>query len=125
MPRGFVTGKPLELVMSEPSSAAHGGSVNPVVTFRYSPLALGRLLPRPAAPGSDWERFCREVNPSLGMLLIAAHARLRQVHPHGWTIAAAASHLPQLGQKRDELEAALQRLHGGSPRAIHLVELGQ
>lgn len=113
------------MVMPEPSSPAHGGSATPSVTKLYSPLALDRLLPRPAAPGSDWERFCRQVNPSLGMLLIAAHARLRQVHPHGWTIAAAASHLPQLGQKRDELEAALQRLHGDSPRVIHLVELGQ
>lgn len=119
-----MTGKPDRTRMSEPSSAAHGGSVNPFVTNRYKPLALGGLLPRAAAPGTDWERFCRECGPALGMLLIDAHARLRQVHPHGWTIAAAQSHLQVLGRRRDALEAALTRLHR-SPKAVHLVGLGQ
>lgn len=112
------------------SSLPSGGSVNPPVTKRYNALAsglgggTGGIFP-PARPPKDlWEQFLQELNPAFRCLL-ATSARLREIHPHGWTLAIRPEWLRTVGGRRNELEDALTRIHGGSPKDIHLVELGQ
>ena len=58
-------------------------------------------------------------------MLLLTHVRLREIHTHGWTIAAPASWLPALAERLPQLEAAAARVHGGAPKVIHLAELGK
>ena len=112
------------------SSLPPGGSVNPPVTKRYNALApglrggSGGIFP-PARPPKDlWQQFLQELNPAFRCLL-ATSARLREIHAHGWTLAIHPEWLRTVARRRNELSAALTRVHNGSPKAIHLVELGQ
>lgn len=86
---------------------------------RY-PLAPNTLR-RPR--GHGWDVFLWELHPAIRAALI--RSRLREVHLHGWTIAVPAEHMLIIARRRDELEAALTRAHGGSPKCVHLVELGK
>jgi hypothetical protein len=84
-----------------------------------------RLLELKSNGRHGWDAFMQEVPPAPTLLLIGAKARLREVHPHGWTIAVTSDWVKTVGEHRRDLEAALTRLHGGSPKCIHIVELGQ
>lgn len=112
------------------SSAAHGGSVNHPVTNRNNLLALGigggsgGILPPARPPANQWEQFLALLLPSM-RLLLSTRARLRQIHAHGWTIAVAPEFVRFISEDRQRLESALTRMHGGSPKTIHIVELGQ
>lgn len=83
------------------------------------------ILPPPSAATDDWGRFMRAVRPGMGMALLADRVRLREIHAHGWTIAVPAKSLKFYSSRKDQLEAALTRVYGGSPKVIHVVELGK
>lgn len=112
------------------SSAAHGGSVNRPFTNCNNLLALGvsggsgGILPPARPPADQWEQFLALLLPST-RLLLSTRARLRQIHAHGWTIAVAPEFVRVMAERRDRLESALTRMHGGSPKTVHIVELGQ
>lgn len=113
------------------SSPGYGHSVNHTVAKRYESLARGavrgsRSLLGPApTPKELWDEFLWQLEPTLTLAVIASKARLREAHPHGWTLAVPEAHLQILCRRRDRLEAALTRAHNGSPKCVHLVELGK
>ena len=92
------------------------------------PTRRFNLSNRFGPPPSDqelWKAFVFELDPALTLAVISDRPRLREIHLHGWTIAVPQAQLKFYGKHRDRLEAALQRVHNGSPKCVHLVELGK
>lgn len=96
------------------------------VTERYNGLpsvaAPGIALPPPRDPADLWARFVRAAGPSGSVL---SGCRLRLVLPFVWEIAIRPGHRREVAEHLPDLESALSRVYGGTPKLIVLREAGE